>query len=71
LERAKLANENNARDLETAIVKFIVKNMDEVKERQEFDSLPSSIIERVENVKVSERKLDLFFKNTSGVSEMK
>ena len=61
--RARLAVENNARDLETAVVKFIVKNLDDVKKRQEFDGLPSSILERVENMKTSEKKLDSLFKN--------
>jgi len=64
LTRAKLAAENNARDLETAVVKFIVKNLDDVRKRQEFDGLPSSIVERVENMKASEKKLDSLFKNT-------
>ncbi len=68
LERAKLAIENNARDLETAVVKFIIKNLEEVKKRQEMKSFPSSVIERVENMKVPEGKFDSLFKN---ISEMK
>ncbi len=64
LTRARLAVENNARDLETAVVKFIVKNLDDVKKRQEFDGLPSSILERVENMKTSEKKLNSLFMNT-------
>jgi len=71
LGRAVLAVEFTAQDLETAVVKFIVKNMDEVMKRQELKRFPSSITERVANRKISEKRFGLILKNTSDRYEMK
>ena len=64
LERAKLAVEFKARDLETAAVNFIFKNLDEVKKKEEVKSFPSSIIDRVEKM---HEPLNNFFKNMSEI----
>ncbi len=50
LERAQLAVEFNARDLETAVVRFIVKEMNEGKKKEELKNFPDSIQDRVRNM---------------------
>ncbi len=50
LERAKLAVELSARELETAVVRFITKEMVELKKKEELKNFPDSIQERVCNM---------------------
>jgi len=47
LDRAKLAVEENAEDLETAVVKLMVKEMDEVNRIHELNHFSNSILYRV------------------------
>jgi len=53
LERAKLAVESSAKDLGDAIVKFAVKEIDEVNKREELNEFPSEILERIIKAKKS------------------
>ena len=66
LERAKVAVEFNARDLETAVVQLMAKEIDEVNKREELNHFPSPILYRVCKIGTSgnlNEKLNLFFKN--------
>ena len=71
LDRAKLAVEHNARDLETAVVKYIAKNFVEVRKREELKGFPDSINDRVEKMRgsgnLSDEPLNNFFKNISEI----
>ncbi len=46
LNRAKLATEYNGGELETAVVKFLAKEIDEVNKREELNHFPNSILYR-------------------------
>jgi len=57
VERAKLAVENSALVLQTAVVNFVAKYIEELNKREELNQLPNSIIYKVCKIKMSRKEI--------------